>query len=40
MDEPEITVIRESESAHKIGPKSIRGPRVEVIAGNERRLVA
>jgi transposase-like protein len=39
MDGPAITVIAESESetAHKIGHKSARGPHVEIITGKERR---
>ena len=39
MDEPPITVIAEAESAHKIGHKSARRPRVEVITGNDRRRI-
>ena len=36
-DEPATTVIADAESAHKIGHKTGRSPRVEVITGKERR---
>src|ERR1700760_3149023 len=37
MDEPATMVIADAESAHKIGHKTGRSPRVEVITGRERR---
>jgi transposase len=37
MDEAPITVVADAETAHKIGHKNARGPRVEVITGKERR---
>lgn len=37
MDEAPITVVADAETAHKIGHKSARSPRVEVITGKERR---
>lgn len=37
MDETAITFTADAESAHKIGHRSARSPRVEVITGNERR---
>jgi transposase len=36
-DEPATTVIADAESAHKIGHRTGRSPRVEVITGNDRR---
>ena len=36
-DEPATTVIADAESAHKIGHKTGRSSRVEVITGKERR---
>lgn len=37
MDKPATTVIADAESAHRIGHKTGRSPRVEVITGNDRR---
>jgi transposase len=37
MDEPPIAASADPETAHKIGHKSARSPRVEVITRNDRR---
>ncbi|MGE0418693.1 MAG: transposase [Acetobacteraceae bacterium] len=37
MDEPSIAASSGAETDHKIGHKSARGPRIEVIARNDRR---
>ena len=37
MDELATTAIEDAETAHKIGRKTGRSPRVEVITGKERR---
>jgi transposase len=37
MDEPATTVSVDAESAHKIGHKTGRNPRVEIITGKDRR---
>ena len=37
MDEPPIAASAGAETAHKIGRKSARSPRIEVITGNDRR---
>jgi transposase-like protein len=37
MDEPPIATSADAETAHKIGRKSARSPRIEVIARNDRR---
>jgi transposase len=37
MDEPPIAASADAETAHKIGHKSARSPRIEVITRNDRR---
>lgn len=37
MDEPPIAASADAETAHKIGRKSVRSPRIEVITRNDRR---
>jgi transposase len=37
MDEPPIAASTDAETAHKIGHKSARSPRIEVITRNDRR---
>ena len=37
MDEPPIAASADAETAHKIGRKSVRSPRIEVITHNDRR---
>src|ERR1700712_204626 len=37
MDEPPIPLSTDAETAHKIGHKSARSPRLEVITRNDRR---
>jgi transposase-like protein len=37
MDEPSIATSAEAETAHRIGRKSARGPRIEVITRSDRR---
>ena len=39
MDEPPIAAASDAETAHKIGHKSARSPRIEVITRNDRRRV-
>jgi hypothetical protein len=37
MDEPSIATSADAETAHKIGPRSARSPRIEVITRGDRR---